>query len=333
MIKISNTTLAGFLINCFNPSLVSFQGETLLFYRFIPSTSRHPDNFTKIAFVKLDSINFQPISKHQPVNLASMTTTPATFDDPRAFVWMNKLWIMYVQSVKTISGKWSSAIVISQINLDGKVIQTHIPEYGNNINFVVSEDAPPAQEKNWSPVVIGDDLFFIYELNPLTVIKFQPEDNTCIQVSSSPWKSHFQTYLAGSTSLIPWRGSEYIGIFHTYTRSNSIRTYSMGFYVVDVIEWRVTQVSSGLVLIAKPGILKKLFGRFLKKLWYSKYSKNYLVGNFLRIVYGDPWNVIYTCGMIDRGENWAVSIGYNHQYCCIETYDKVKVSESFQAIQ
>jgi hypothetical protein len=332
MIKISNNNLAGFLVNCFNPSLVSFQGEILLFYRFIISTSRLPDYQTDIAFVKLDPTNFQPISKHQPVNLTAMTALPATFDDPRVFVWMNKLWIMYIQSVKTIAGKWSSAIVISEIDLDGQVIQTHVPKYGNNINFAVSEDAPPAQEKNWSPVVIGDNLYFIYELNPLTVIKFQIENNTCVQISSNPWESHFQTYLSGSTALIPWRESEYIGIFHTYKSSKSIRTYSMGFYTIDINQWRVTHISSELVLVAKTTLLKKLFGRFLKKLWYSKYSKIYWLGKLLHIIYGDPWNVIYTCGLIDYGEDWAVSIGYNHQNCYIETYDKVKISESFDVV-
>lgn len=328
MSKISNANLAGFLVNCFNPSLVYFQGEILLFYRFTLFTSLHPDHFTNIAFVKLDPVSFQPISKHQPVNLIAMTTLPTTFDDPRAFVWMDKLWIMYIQSVRTPSGnKWSSAIIISQIDLNGKVIQTCVPKYGNNVNFVVSEDALPAQEKNWSPVIIRDELYFIYELNPLTVIKFHPENNTCIQIASNSWKNPFQTYLSGSTTLIPWRGSEYIGIFHTYTKSTSIRTYSMGFYIVDVNQWCVTRISSELVLIAKPTILKKLFRKFLDKLWYSKYSKN-LLGKFLHQIYGNPWNVIYTCGMIDYSEKLVVSIGYNEQSCYIEVYDKTKTSES-----
>lgn len=333
MIGISNNNLAGFLVSCFNPSLVSFQGEILLFYRFLPSTSQYPGGYTNLAFVKLNPINFQPISKHQVVNFTAMTKLPATFDDPRAFVWKDQLWVMYIQSVKTVSGKWSSAVVISQIDLDGHVIQTRVPKYGRNFNFAVSEDALPAQEKNWSPLVFGDDLYFLYELNPLNIIKFQPENNTCVQVLSSPWKSHFQTYLSGSTSLIPWRGTEYIGLFHTYELSNSVRTYSMGFYIVDISQWRVTQISLEPILIAKPGIFKKLFGKFLNKLWYSKYSKINWLGYLLRIIYGTPWNVIYTCGMIDYGEKWAVSIGYNEKNCYIEIYDKVKISKSLSVVQ
>lgn len=337
MIKINNSRLAGYSLSSFNPSLVRFDGKLLLFYRFIKSCL---DKYTNIAFVELNS-EFQPISKHHPLcfPVREDVATTTTFDDPRAFVWKDQLWLMFIQGVEIVNNqgtyqKWSTAIVLSQIDLDGNVIQTLIPNYGNNINFAVA-DAPPALEKNWVLVVVADDLYLIYELNPLTVIKFQPENNTWIEVSSVYWKTHFQTYLSGSTPLIYWYDSQYIGLYHTYDYDPvfDVRTYSMGFYSVDVHDWRVTHISKEPILTGKSGIFKQQLRKFLinfQKKYDDKLVK--IIEPLIYIPYKTLSDVVFPCGIINCGESWAVSFGGDDHNSYIEIYDQREIAKSLDIV-
>lgn len=309
--------LAGCLLNCFNPSLVYYQGKRLLFYRYTP---QHSENYTRIAFVELGS-NFQPVSRHHPVQLPKVSDRIVTFDDPRAFVWRNELWLMHIQAAYTPQQTWSTAIILNRVDLVGEVTQTHVPAYSRNINYAVAE-APPAFEKNWTPLVIENELYIVYEINPLTAIKFQPEQQTWTPVCHKFWTSPYQTYLSGGTPLIPWHGSEYIGLFHTYVKSpdQQSRLYSMGFYTLDISQWRVTRISLEPVLTAWENECKDIRLGGFWRLFRRKRKKNPLL------------LVVFPCGIIDCGETWAVSFGWNDCRSYIEIYEKNTVIQSLAAV-
>lgn len=314
VIEISNRQLAGCLLSCFNPSLVDYQGKRLLFYRYTPERSKV---HTCIAFVELGS-SFQPVSQPCPVQMPKVTNRIVTFDDPRAFVWQNELWLMHIQAAYYSSQDWSTAVVLARVDLAGAVTQLHVPAYGRNMNYAVTE-APPAFEKNWTPLVIEDELYMVYEISPLTVIKFQPEQQTWIAVSDQSWTSPYQTYLSGGTPLIPWHGSEYIGLFHTYgTPDQQSRLYSMGFYTLDVNQWRVTRISVEPILIAWENECKDTCQGI------QSYQSNR--EKFLSLV-------IFPCGIIDCDESWAVSFGWNDCRSYIEIYEKNTVIQSLAAVK
>ena len=326
IIEISNSQLVSSQLGCFNSSVVNYQGKRLLFYRYTPQLFT---SLTQIAFVELDS-NLQPISQHCPVKLEKVTDRIVTFDDPRAFVWRDELWIMHTQAACVPTGGFSAAIVLSQINLNGEVIQTHVPNYGRNINYAVADERP-AYEKNWTPLVVNDELYLIYEINPLHVIRFRPEDQTWLPVSCSPWVSPYQTYLSGGTPLIPWSNSEYIGLFHTFIESSDKgRFYSMGFYTVDIDQWRVTRISSQPTLVA----------------WSNKYKDIRMYQASPRMILKDKIQaffplrrkhrplplVVFPCGIVDCGEAWMVSLGWNDCRSYIEIYNKNTVVESLKIL-
>jgi predicted GH43/DUF377 family glycosyl hydrolase len=308
-IEISNLSITGDRsLTCFNPSLVYYQNNLLLFYRF---QSRH-EFFTGIGFVKLNS-KFRPISRHSVVQIPKVTDKIISFEDPRLFGWKNYLYMMHNQSCFT--NTWSTSIVFSAVDLNGQVSQIQVPNYGKNLNQAVRDDAQPAFEKNWTPVIVEDEFYIIYEINPLTVLKFDPEQQTCIEVEvpDQSWSSAYQTYLSGSTCLIPWRGSEYIGLFHTYAKNGGKRLYSMGFYTVDVKQWRVTNISAKPILTAWKNKWKDTRQNALKKI-FVKDDPSYLV--------------VFPGGLIDCDDTWAVSYGWNDCCCYIDTYEKTRVIES-----
>ncbi|MBV8883969.1 MAG: hypothetical protein JO235_08195 [Chroococcidiopsidaceae cyanobacterium CP_BM_RX_35] len=311
MIEINNSLLAGSLLKCFNPSLVCYQGRHLLYYRYTPQPG---GVHTCIAFVELNS-SFQPVSHHCHIHLPKVTDRILTIDDPRAFVWRDELWLLHIQAARyqhSQQCRWSTAIVLARVNLAGQVIQVYVPTYGRNNNYAVA-DAPPAFEKNWTPVVVEDELYIIYEIHPLSVLKFQPKQQALIPVCYKSWNNHYPTYLSGGTPLICWHDSEYIGLFHTYVKlSNKQRLYSMGFYTVDVKQWCVNHISSQPILTAWHDNRKNLG-------WREEFSQ------------GNPL-VVFPSGIIECGEAWAVSFGWNDCRCYIQLYEKNVVFASLISV-
>lgn len=309
MIEIPNKKLAGYFLKCFNPALVSYQGKHFIFYRH---TTRPLQIYTQIAFVELDA-RFQPASLHCSIDIPRLTNKVVTLDDPRAFVWRDDLWIIHCQGARCLpSRNWSTSIVLTKIDLLGQVIQTHLPNYGNNLNCAVL-DAPPALEKNWTPLVIGRDLFLLYEINPLTVIKFQPQDQSWVTICQKSWNSPYPTYLSGGTPLIHWHGSKYIGLYHTYDKnSEQQRLYSMGFYVLDVEHWCIKQISAQPILTAWSDDTKEM------RSWEP----------FRRL---KPL-VVFPSGIIDCGKDWAVSFGWNDCRSFIQLYDKEAIIKTLKII-
>lgn len=315
MIELSNAALGRRWLCCYNPSLVEIRGKTFLFYRFTPDRSLI---YTRIAFVELDS-GFRSVCSPQQVQLPPVSDRIVSFEDPRAFVWRDNLWLMHVQAALDPELGWSACTVLARLGADGEVVSLDVPNVGRNHNLACA-DAPPAIDRNWTPAVVGDDLYLIYELNPLTVFRLSQSgvwEQVCRQ---DPWISGWTTYLSGGTPLVPWKGSEYLAAFHTYNmKARSQRVYSMGFCSVNVSSWRVVRVSSAPVLTAassrfwdtRPGVLRRLL------------RGPRSTGESL---------VVFPSGLLRQGERWAVSFGWNDCRSRIELYDDDAVERTLQPV-
>jgi len=94
-----------------------------------------------------------------------------------------------------------------------------------------------AIQKNWIPLVVNGELYFIYSFTPFTVIKLISEETgECKLV-----KGHIQSQanmkgLYGSTPLIPWNYPYYIGFLHSRLPH---LPYSV---IVDTQNWKVVQI-------------------------------------------------------------------------------------------
>lgn len=309
-IYVSNSSITrGFSSNCFNPSLVYYQGDLLFFYRY----QFKRELCHNIGFVKLDS-NFKPTSRHQTLKIPKVTEKIKSCNDPRAFVWKDKLYLSCQQD-SFVNNTWSTSVVLGNVDLNNSQLENiHVPNYGKNFNYCIT-DAPPAFERNWTPLIVNNDFYMIYRINPLTVIKFCPQQQiwTEVEVTHKYSIIPYQTYVSGGTPLIPWRGSEYIGLFHTYVKIDEDRRfYSMGFYTVDVNEWRVTSISPKPILTP----------------WKNKWkdSRRHIVKRMF--VETPNYEVVFPLGIIDCGNAWAVSYGWNDCRCYINIYEKNMVIES-----
>merc|ERR1719343_991617 len=58
---------------------------------------------------------------------------------------------------------------------------------------------PNVHQKNWSPVVVGDELYLVFSIEPLTVLHVDANTGECRQVSESMTRA-FQTFRTAGSS-------------------------------------------------------------------------------------------------------------------------------------
>ena len=72
------------------------------------------------------------------------------------------------------------------------------------------------RQKNWTPYIHINNLYFIYSFNKLCVLKLNNVNTgECICIKGSPFDYNDKSKFFGSTPLIPWNYPNYIGFLHT----------------------------------------------------------------------------------------------------------------------
>jgi len=97
-------------------------------------------------------------------------------EDPRIFTFNNDKYLLYNNFYQdNQTGKKIRHMYIRKIN-NSSTEPSYRPE-NNDIEICVSPDISKDFEKNWGPFQIEDDLYFLYSIVPLKIIKYN--NNTC----------------------------------------------------------------------------------------------------------------------------------------------------------
>jgi predicted GH43/DUF377 family glycosyl hydrolase len=317
MVRLPNRALGGSILACcYNPSIVRYEGRTFVFFRLAPERAKP---CTYIGMIELDA-DLRPVGEPRRVQLPGVTDRIIAFEDPRAFVWREKIWLLHVQAAYSPTSGWSAATVLAELGPDGEVSSFNVPMIGRNRNYAVA-DAASAIDRNWSPLVVDDDLYIVYEIHPLMIFKYRPQLATWELACNIPWNTEYRTRISGGTPLVPWMNSEYIGLFHTYQplADGASRHYSMAFYCVDVTNWRVSRMMNTPVLDAwnnffldtRPGFVQRL----VRRQEHSLQSR-----------------VVFPSGIVDQGRHWAVSFGWNDCRSYVERYSKADIERAMSIV-
>jgi predicted GH43/DUF377 family glycosyl hydrolase len=308
---IPNSRLGSSLLAAFNPAIVPFEDGYLLFYR--QGISRR-EPYTRIRMITLDEA-YRPRSPVSDVVIPKISPRIRTFDDPRAFWWRGSLWLLHTQASHSNEGIWATCIVLTQVFPDGQTGITFLPEYGRNINE--SNRGSGAEfEKNWTPLVIGDELFLIYQIHPMIVLKVcgagtvhSDGINNVELVETQQSKFQASTHLSGGTPLIQFEGSSFIGMYHTYALiDGSNRRYTAGFYTVNTKPWKFTALSRMPVLTGTSARRRDLRRSLRERIGLRKPSPRY--------------EVVFPGGLIDRGDTLDAAVGWNDCRLFIQRFDK-----------
>lgn len=189
-----------------NPSICIYNNRLVLTVRTFIYKERkaeklwHIDNVNYLLELEKETLNFCSIKKidypHLPIGC--FKNTAFGFEDSRLFLLNNELWS--VSTARQLYEHNYNRIVVSKIKQQGDrcCFSDWFVVEPSHIDFF-------RHEKNWSPVVVQDQLFFVYSHNPLTVL------NKFGKVVSKI--SNKLPRFRGGTQLVPFLDG-YISLIH-----------------------------------------------------------------------------------------------------------------------
>lgn len=224
----------------FNCGIVDYNGVTYMFYRYeIP----HGDYNTEIGMCELGTDYYPKENTNRRLDIIRHCSKITTFDDPRPFVYKKDLYFMFAHGMvvpfNDYNG-WCCSLGICRLK-DQKISIPVIPNYGENINASnKGRTTHYSQEKNWMPLIQKDRLYFVYMVNPYTLIECDPDTGQCREVHKSlEYKTDFWkhgSFIGGGTPFVEYKGKFY-SFFHSFTlqdpKVNTTRQYHVGLMSLD----------------------------------------------------------------------------------------------------
>ncbi len=165
--------------------------------------------------------------------------------DPRIFILGEKVYVLM--------------IVFSPFEHQNYCLA--ITEFDNwNPVFLQIQNVPKNRiEKNWAPFVKNGELYFVYNFDPLIVLKYDfNQDGLCeiifsqIPLNELPFNTS-NTYLRGGSNLLPMEDQQhYIGGCHSRIFKNGNFEHYTHMVVLDTASWKLRYVSKPIMYLGGP---------------------------------------------------------------------------------
>ncbi len=152
---------------------------------------------------------------------------------------MHIIVIPYKDVVKTFKSKSTPKILDIK---DDQIVRLYI------VDSADGDIKPPTNnEKNWMPFFDGDDLMFVYSVNPHIILKCDIKTGACTKVAETS-NQKINSSLRGSSQARLYNG-QYIAIAHWRT---SCMTYLTQIYAFEATApYRITSISPPFVIDEK----------------------------------------------------------------------------------
>lgn len=179
-----------------------------------------PSFRSRMFLVSLDSSfrSSEPLEIAFPRDLPILSTETLGFEDPRPFVWREALWC--VSSVRQVNKDARPEMVLARID---ETLQDHpvLVDWQ-----VLPSGMPPRWEKNWMPQVIGDELRFIYSVDPTRLLSV-----TGLELINEPARISAETFFGGSQAVPFDQG--WLTLIHEFEWVDRKRRYFHRFIWLD----------------------------------------------------------------------------------------------------
>lgn len=161
-------------------------------------------------------------------------------EDPRLFVFSNKVYIIFNRARN--DALFPRCMAISEFD-NWNPITLEIKD--------ISKESRSKTEKNWSPFVKDGTLYFVYNLEPLTILTYDLNPNgECTMVNpqdsnKDPSDYIQETCIRGGSNLIPYQGDYYVGAFHSRVLDERITVYHTHIVILDTkhLDFKVVYIS------------------------------------------------------------------------------------------
>ena len=164
-------------------------------------------------------------------------------EDPRLFLYNNEIYMIF--NVKEGEGR-----------------QVCISKYDEfkPVKLFLKDEKMNKIEKNWSPFVKENKLYFVYSYHPLIIITYDfNQEGRCDIVYKKedvqlPLEPFWKVSMRGSTNLIQLCDEYYIGFVHStiFTNRLNIGGYKYPYYfpfliLLDTQKWKIVYLSNPLL--------------------------------------------------------------------------------------
>jgi hypothetical protein len=220
-----------FTFPIFNPSIIKFKNKVYFISRCNkPKNNKTPYEYDGINFIHECNANLK-VSK---ITLLDDTLLKKKLrkgfnglEDIRLFIWKNSIWGIGASI-------YYKASYDNNFCREFKCNQVLIKIEGNKITEFYELKSPfnKYKEKNWTPVVKNEQLFFLYSIKPLLVLQFLNKKLKVIKSDSG--KNLNQIYVRGGTTIVELANRRMIGVGHKAPiKSFGSLFYKHLFYMID----------------------------------------------------------------------------------------------------
>jgi hypothetical protein len=113
------------------------------------------------------------------------------------------------------------------------------------VKLSIRSFAPYSLDKNWTPFVDGNKLYFIYSFSPLTILSCEPSTGICDLVQGEPASSAEAFVLRGGTAALKF-GDSFVGIAHSNIRTKLVMRHRPHIFVMKKDPFRLVFVGPPL---------------------------------------------------------------------------------------
>lgn len=140
------------------------------------------------------------------------------FEDPRPLIWHDRLWCL--SSVRQLNEEGRAEMVLARVD------QTSSGQYVLADWRVLPSGMPAQWEKNWMPQLVGDELRFIYSVEPTRII------NDAAEVLFNEPAPVAAENFRGGTQAVPFDGG-WLMLIHEWELAGTRRNYFHRFIWLD----------------------------------------------------------------------------------------------------
>ncbi len=153
--------------------------------------------------LKIKTLNSKVWETKEFKNQLNLNVECGGIEDPRIFKFNDNIFVLGNGLTKNTKQR---EMYLYNVNKD-KIVK---------LWFTNHDISKISQQKNWTPYVYKDELYFIYSFNELCVLKLKDIDiGKCEVVKGNPLNHNDDKEIYGSTPFIPWNFPYYIGFAHT----------------------------------------------------------------------------------------------------------------------
>ena len=239
-----------------SPAMVWYHGELVLVSRiWLDRETYNPETWPANDFAD-NWLYMQRFNRFmKPTSEGSILGIPAPKQfwvgdgpiEPRIYKVQDKLFINFNSAMAFNLDSFFDYTVIWDVEKSTPIV----PRIKGGSPMLNTTD-PIHRDKHWMPLVEDDQLYFVYNLDPLRILKCSPEGSCYFRFQERSKHDfvfhHSFSHLRGGTPFEVWKWPYYIGIAHTtlYKENNMHRHYTAHLVVLCVSPYRIVYISNDI---------------------------------------------------------------------------------------